>query len=355
VEFSVHTNLNKGEIVTAWIDFKALRAKLDFEQLLRDYGVDVKRKGDQHHGFCPLPNHQGKKNSASFSANLTRGIFQCFGCGAKGNVLEFAALMEGVDPHNSTAFRNVALGLQERLCPEPGATGKPGKHPKEPQPVKPSATPEFAALVNAPLDFELKGLQSGHPYLAARGFTPETIAHFGLGFCSRGMLKDRVAIPLHDHQGRLVGYAGRLIDDAKVSEDNPRYRFPGKRERDGKVFEFRKTRFLYNGFRINAPVDDLVVVEGFTSVWWMNQCGRPNVVGTMGSDCSERQAELIISLVKPAGRVWFVPDGDTAGERFAQSLLLQVSPYRFVRWVKMEKDRQPTDLSAEQLGACFSV
>ncbi len=339
--------------MTAWIDFKALRAKLDFEQVLRDYGVEVKRKGDQHHGFCPLPSHQGKKNSPSFSANLARGIFQCFGCGGKGNVLEFAALMEGVDPQNSTAFRDVALRLQERLCPEAGVAANQWKGPKEPQPVKPSATPELAALVNAPLDFELKGLDSGHPYLAGRGFTPETIAHFGLGFCSRGMLKDRVAIPLHDHQGRLVGYAGRLIDDAKASEDNPRYRFPGKRERDGKVFEFRKTRFLYNGFRIEAPVDALIVVEGFASVWWFHQNGLLYVVGTMGADCSERQAELIISSVNPAGRVWLVPDGDTAGERFAQSLLLQISTQRFVRWVKLDKDRQPTDLSAEQLKTCF--
>ena len=69
--------------MTTWIDFKALRAKLDFEQVLRHYGIEVKRKGNQHHGYCPLPNHNGKKNSPSFSANLDRGIFQCFGCGAK--------------------------------------------------------------------------------------------------------------------------------------------------------------------------------------------------------------------------------------------------------------------------------
>ena len=64
--------------MNTWIDFKTLRSKLDFEQVLRHYGVEVKRKGEQHHGFCPLPNHQGKKNSPSFSANLERGIFQCF-------------------------------------------------------------------------------------------------------------------------------------------------------------------------------------------------------------------------------------------------------------------------------------
>ena len=100
-----------------WIDFKALRAKLDFASVLEGYGITVKRKGSQHHGFCPLPSHNGKRNSPSFSAQLERGIFQCFGCGAKGNVLEFAALMESVDPKDGVALRGVALKLQQRFCP----------------------------------------------------------------------------------------------------------------------------------------------------------------------------------------------------------------------------------------------
>src|SRR5882672_5662421 len=98
--------------MNTWIDFKALRAKLDFGQVLRFYGVEVKRTGNQHHGFCPLPGHNGKKNSPSFSANLERGIFQCFGCGGKGNILEFAALMEKVDPKDGTRLHEVAVDLQ---------------------------------------------------------------------------------------------------------------------------------------------------------------------------------------------------------------------------------------------------
>lgn len=94
------------------------------------------------------------------------------------------------------------------------------------------------------------------------------------------------------------------MDDEAITEDNPRYRFPGERERDGKVFEFRKTLFLYNGFRFKTPLDDLIVVEGFTSMWWLFQNGLPHTVATMGADCSERQAALIVSLVKPMGRVW---------------------------------------------------
>ena len=335
-----------------WIDFKALRVKLDFAAVLQHYGVEVKRKGDQHHGFCPLPGHEGKRNSPSFSANLTRGIFQCFGCKAKGNVLEFAALMDKVDPKDGTALREVAMRLQQRFCPEP--ENAPGKSENPVPQKKPEPKDERPVVVNPPLDFELKGLNAEHPYLLGRGFTPQTIERFGLGYCGRGLLKCRIAIPLHDSSGALVGYAGRVVDDGAITEDNPRYRFPGKREKDGVVIEFRKTQFLYNGHRITEPVDDLIVVEGFAGVWWLTQHGFASVVGTMGSDCSERQAELIVSSVKPAGRVWIVPDRDKAGERYAQTLLGAISPHRFVRWVKLADGKQPTDLAAAELKNSFT-
>jgi DNA primase len=334
--------------MNTWIDFKALRAKLDFEQVLRHYGVEVKRKGNQHHGYCPLPNHNGKRNSPSFSANLERGIFQCFGCGAKGNVLEFAAMMEKADPKDGPALHTIAVELQKRFCPEIERTStKPATPSAKPEQAKPKE--DVPAVVNAPLDFTLQGLRPDHPYLLGSGFTPETIDQFGLGYCSRGMLKDRIAIPLHDQAGWLVGYAGRVVDDSTIGEDNPRYRFPGDRKRDGKIFEFRKTLFLYNGFRFKDSLADLIVVESFTSVWWMCQNGMVNVVATMGADCSEKQAELIVSLVKPDGRVWALTDGDQAGERHAHSLLIKVSPHRFVRWVKCDDGKQPTDLTGEQL------
>jgi DNA primase len=346
--------------MNTWINFKELRAWLDFESVLRHYGVEIKSKGTQHHGYCPLPNHNGKRNSPSFSANLQRGIFQCFGCGAKGNTVEFAAMMENVPVADGTAFRELAIRLQERFCPTLGnAPAKSEKRVKEKSaektPRKGSAEKEMPVIVNAPLDFELKGLDYEHPYLRGRKFTPETIQHFGLGFCSRGLLKDRIAIPLHNHQGKLVGYAGRVVDDETITEENPRYRFPGERKAQGKIFGFRKTQFLYNGFRISEPLDELIAVESFTAVWWLHQNGFPNVIATMGADCSERQAELIVSHVKPTGRVWLMSDGDAAGERLAHSFLPKVSQHRFVRWVKLKEGNQPTDLSKEQLKHCFTI
>lgn len=334
-----------------WIDFKELRSKLRFEEVLAHYGVEVKRRGEQHTGFCPLPGHSGKRNTPSFSANLERGIFQCFGCQAKGNILDFAVLMEKEDPKDGRGVKKVAAGLRAKFCPDDAKeNGRKPARAKDDDP--PAKQLEMDGIVNEPLDFELKGLDPDHPYLAERGFSHDTTVHFGLGYCARGLLAERIAIPLHDSEGRLIGYAGRVIDDKAITADNPKYRLPSKREREGRTLEFRKSLFLYNGFRV-TPGDNLIVVEGFPSVWWLHQHGFSKVVATMGSDVSDEQIKLILGLVYPTGNIRIMPDSDKAGERFAQSLLTKLSPERFVRWVKLADGCQPTDLSEEQLNHCL--
>ena len=114
--------------------------------------------------------------------------------------MEFAALMSGIDMKDGTAFRKVAVELQTQLCL---------RSPVTPLGNSGSSMRTESKATNAPLDFALKDLNVEHPYLLGRGFTKETIAYFGVGFCSRGMLKNRVAIPLHSSAGELIGYSGR--------------------------------------------------------------------------------------------------------------------------------------------------
>jgi DNA primase len=351
---------------TNWVDFKELRANLRFADVLRHFGVELKVRGDRATGFCPLPNHpkrdDGTKRTPSFSAHLGKGLFNCFGCHGSGNVLEFAALMSGVDSNDSTALRKVALDLQDWIFGDGGKSGAgAATHPlrllKKPTATsvetggaqqKPGEGLTRPVVVNAPLDFTLKMLDAEHPYLKERGFTAETISHFGLGYCARGLMQGRIAIPLHDAVGQLVGYAGRLVDETKVEEEHPKYRFPSAREREGKVYEFHKALLVYDLHAIARPVNDLVVCEGFASVWWCWQCGVADVVAVMGSSCSPEQGRLIAEAVSPGGRVWVLPDADAAGERCAQSVFAAVAPYRSVRWTKLERG-QPTDLSADEL------
>jgi len=341
--------------MSKWISSQELRERLNFAEVLQHYGVELKVKGKQHQGFCPLPTHDGKKRSPSFSANLEKSIWQCFGCGQKGNAIDFAILMEGLDPKNGADFRKVALKLRERFLPgslTPSSTGKGNTRDTPVTATEPPGETEkdtAEVVVNAALDFELQGLDPKHPYLAGRGFMEEAVAHFGLGFCARGLMSGRIAIPIHDQDGKLVGYAGRIVDDQAIDEENPKYKLPPKRDRNGVVHEFQKSRILYGGHRLPPQVDELIVVEGFPSVWWLWQAGYRNVVALMGSACSDAQAKLIVERVSAAGRVWVFPDGDDAGTRCAESLLVRLAPHRFTRWVKLEGGRQPTDCAADGL------
>ncbi len=355
-------------MTSTWIDFRELRSRLRLADLLKSYKVELRVKGQRATGFCPLPGHprhDGKRHSPSFSANLDRGLFQCFGCGAKGNVLDFAAYMEGVDPADTRALRDVAIKLQDRfgLVPQDRKSTPPESAAKSAS--KANATlvkGTFAApaaqkqrVVNVPIDFELKHLDSNHPYLSERGLSNETIAHFGLGYCSRGLMAERIAIPLHDGEGKLVGYAGRLIDDERIDDEHPKYRFPGEREKNGVIHEFKKSLFLFNGHQIVGPVHDLVVVEGFASTWWLWQNGFRNTVALMGSSCSNEQANLILNLVAADGRVWILPDGDEAGDRLAGDLFSQLAPHRFVRWVQLKDGLQPTDRNRDNLSTLLPL
>src|SRR5207248_900486 len=155
---------------------------------------------------------------------------------AKGNVLDLCVRLEGLNPADSKELRQGALKVREVFLLR-------GSSPKSnsPKPAPAATAPSQPVVVNAPMDFELQGLDADHPYLRDRGFTEETIRHFSLGFCNRGLLKGRIAIPLHDPNGQLVGYAGRFTRDEQVHEANPKYKFPGARERKGTVLEFRKS------------------------------------------------------------------------------------------------------------------
>jgi DNA primase len=224
---------------------------------------------------------------------------------------------------------------------------KPSGQAPAPKPTAPKATGR--AIVNAPLDFTLKGLDPDHAYLRQGGFTRETIDHFELGYASRGMMQGRIAIPLLNPDGKLIGYAGRIVDDSVINEETPKYLLPSSRVHDGKQYEFNKSLFLYHGHAVEAPADDLVIVTSFRSTWWTWQNGFRHVVALMGSSCSPQQSQLIIGMVPRKGRVRVFTDGTKVGRYCAEEVLRLVTPYRFCRWIELRDNRKPTDCKPDEL------
>lgn len=88
-----------------WVDFQAIKESVSLEVLLEHYGVTNLRRRcrDQLEGCCPL--HRGEREDA-FHASLSKNVFHCFACDAKGNVLDFVAAKE------RCSIREAALKLQ---------------------------------------------------------------------------------------------------------------------------------------------------------------------------------------------------------------------------------------------------
>jgi hypothetical protein len=334
-----------------WIDFSKLRQQLSFEAVLKRYNVNLTSRGvrDQLTGPCPLPNH-GKQSGSQFSVNVTKGIFQCFGCKQGGNVLDFAVLMEGYEKKDGKGVRRVAVQLNKLCTGQIGEKlGQPVQRTRRGKPkpimaqVNPPPQPRETVILNAPLDFALKTLQVDHPYFAQHRLSTETVSEFQLGYCKRGALLGRIAIPLHDDTGQNIGYCGLILDEKDVVPGTPKYLFPSDREVNGVSHVFDPTKFLYNGFRVQ-DARDLIIVQECHTVWALWQGGLGNVVALMENHCSAEQAELVNIMTPPNGRVWLLTDMSAESDRCATSVLTNIACNRLCRWVKF--DRQ-SDIAPE--------
>jgi DNA primase len=303
----------------AWVNFDEIKSRVRLEEVLRSYQVDwLRRSGlHQYRGRCPI--HQGQGKDA-FHVNLDRGMFHCFACGAGGNVLDLVAAMEGC------SIRAAALRLQARHAVQlRGAVSAGPKRPEQNELV----TKKREA--NSPLSFRLN-LDRRHPYLAQRGISPAVADYFGVGYYGAdGLMSHRIAIPIHDSQGRLVGYCGRALDGTV-----PRYRFPAG---------FHKSQVLFNYHRAR-PIGErrVVIVEGFFDCMRVHQAGFYSVVALMGVRLSPQQKQL---LIQQFSTVVLMLDGDPAGaaasKRIAAELGSSVSVFAVLLPPDLQPDRMPID------------
>ena len=250
-----------------WVSFDEIRSKVSIEDILNHYALEMRKTRGELKGRCPFPDHEDQR--ASFSANCEKNIFQCFGCKKSGNLIDLVAFMEGV------AIREAALLIQEWFQVRSDADSTASHSNRQSQKAA-----ETTVVENKPLTFQLQ-LDPDHAYLKDRGLKIETASEFGLGYCSRGLMKDRIAIPIHNESADRVAYAGRW--PGEPPDDVEKYVLPPGFHKSQVLFNLHRARQLAGKKR------ELIVVEGFFTVFNFWQAGVYNVVALMGSSLGDKQ------------------------------------------------------------------
>ncbi|MEI8288162.1 MAG: CHC2 zinc finger domain-containing protein [Verrucomicrobiota bacterium] len=336
---------------SSFVDFKAVKATITMEQVLERYGIldQFKRGTDSLNGPCPI---HGGSNPTQFRVSISKNIWNCFSeCKHGGNVLDFIARKENISIHAAALkaiewFNLDPEAMSADSNQETEENSEPQKTEAAPRlkPVAKSAPVVENATPNTPLKFRLDKLEREHPYLTQeRGLTLETIVDFGIGFCSKGMMADRIAIPIHNAKGEVVAYAGRF--PGEPGEDTPKYKLPQG---------FRKSLELFNIDRASKESGTLVIVEGFFSCMKLHQFGCRRVVALMGSTMSAAQEELIKQHTDHNSQVIVMLDEDDAGRAGREDIAVRLAKFVFVKVHTFEQDgQQPEDLSAEEVKQLF--
>jgi DNA primase len=253
-----------------YIDIGKIKREVTMVMLLQYYGINLREAGKNSLvGTCPI--HHGD-NPNAFRVDTERNLFNCFTHCGGGSIIDFVMKKEKLSCYHA------ALRIHKTF------------HSLETNPK--------AQKSQTPKNLKLK-LRFDHPYLEKRNVTAHIARFFQLGFCSSGLMKDRIAIPITDTDKNILAYCGRTIHP-NVS---PRYLFPKG---------FRKSEYLFNIQNIiyGSP-NPVFIVEGFFDCIHVHSLGFDSVA-LMGTTISKQQ----IDLLKHTGRRYILMlDGDRTGKQ----------------------------------------
>lgn len=291
-----------------FVSFADVKRGVSLEAVLARYDLleGMARKGQNLAGPCPFCKG---KSGRQFQVNPIKNAWYCFGCKAGGNVLDFVAKSENV------GIRAAALKLDSWF--ELGLKGAPPAQP----PPSPSLSVQEASEEALPdgnplLPFTLKTLDPNHASLAALCIQPETLQLFGAGYCTKGLLKERLAIPIHNESGELVAYAGLALRDGEA----PRYLFPPK---------FHPALEVFNLHRLGIALKDgpLYLAPEIEGVLRLTESGAAPVVGLFDGTLSPCQEEAIRGALTPCDRLVLV------GEGFPDRTVARLARHAAVTWM----------------------
>jgi DNA primase len=327
-------------VATRWIDFSALKRQVSIKDVLARYGLLgglQEKKPGRLVGPCPI---HGGKNGTSFNVDLDKNVFHCFSDCGGGNVLDLVMRIDGCSIRDAGEKLADWFELKFERTKRPGNLRPPSTTGTPAPETTRAPTREHAP--NPPLERPLRDLNPDHAYLRARGLTIPTVKAFEIGYCTRGLMRGRIAIPIHDESGTLLAYAGRAVDEDFAAKAG-KYRLP-----EG----FKKSFVLFNLHRAKEHGrDGLIVVEGFFDCLRLHQSGHDNVVALMGSTVSEAQERLLLAH---SDRLALMFDGDDAGTKCLRECYARLRRRTYLREIHLEPGEQPDQLSEDRLRELLS-
>ncbi len=294
--------------------------------------VTLRRAGASYKGLCPF--HDDK--TPSFYVSPSKGLCKCFSCGKGGNVVHFIMEEEQLSYYEALKFLAKKYGIEVE---DRQLTDEERLQQNERESM--FAVNEWASnYFHDTMMSTDDGCSIGLTYFRTRGFRDDIIEKFRLGFCLpsydamskaavkkgfredfivktglafrrddgtlRDRYRDRAIFPWFAVSGKIVAFGGRVLD-ARTKGVNQKY--INSPESD----IFHKSRELYGIFQAKKAIakeDRVFMVEGYTDVISMHQCGIENVVANSGTALNVAQIKL---LHRFTSNITLLYDGDSAG------------------------------------------
>lgn len=342
-----------------------IKDKNDIVDVISQY-VQLKTVGTSHKALCPFHNEK----TPSFIVSKEKQVYKCFGCGEGGDVIGFIMKIENlsfIDALKMLAQRvNISI---DDLQPSHELKERQEKQRMYYEINKLAGRYFFENLIqrkNPALDYLLrrgltirtiKAFGLGYAlnswddllnHLKAQGYKEEQIEACGLiiknkqkeGYYNR--FRNRVMFPIFDIRGNVIGFGGRVLDDAL-----PKYL--NSPETDF----FNKSETLY-GLNIagkNNRNGQVVLVEGYMDVIVLHQHGFRNVVATLGTSLTKGHGLI---LKKHFDEVILCFDGDEAGIKATlRSIEILKNIHKNVKVISLPKGIDPDDFIKKEGKSAF--
>jgi len=330
--------------------------------------VVLRKRGKEYVGLCPF---HGEK-TPSFTVSPNKQMYYCFGCGTGGTAIKF--LMEA----GKQSFSEVVLDLARRYQIRVKTLEPEQRQELQRQLSLQEQLYEILALAASFYQHALRqpqGQQALEYLQSQRHLGEETLQQFQLGYApatwetlyrylveqkgkpvqlvkDAGLIlprksgdgyydrfRDRIMIPIHDRQGRVIGFGGRALGD-----ELPKY----LNSPETPLFNKGKTLYaLDKAYNAIADQDQAVVVEGYFDAIALHRVGIHNVVASLGTALSLEQMRLLLRYTE-SNQIILNFDADKAGTTATERAIGEIADLAYKGQVQLRILNLPDGKDADE-------